>query len=182
MEKNGLSENVEIPNGINVNVEGSTIKVRGSKEEIIKKINSSRIKIKNENNKLNFSVEGSSRKDKDILNTIVAHFRNMLEGANSTYTYKLKVCSGHFPMNVTVDKEKVIIKNFIGEKLPRVAKIIQGVQVKVNGDIIIVESNDKDKAGQVSANIEIATKIPHKDRRVFQDGIFLVEKAGEIIK
>ena len=181
MEKNGLSESVAIPEGIEVHVDNNTIKVKG-KTEITKLFNTAQIKIKKDNNKLTFFVEGVSRKSKSILNTSLALFKNMIEGSNETYIYKLKVCSGHFPMNVAVDKNKVVIKNFLGEKLPRVAKILENVHVKVAGDIITIESNDKERAGQVSANIETATKIPNKDRRVFQDGIFLVEKAGELIK
>ena len=181
MEKKELSESVEIPSGIEVHLDKTTVKAKG-KTEITKIFKASQIKIKKEDNKLTFSVKGVSRKSKSILNTSIAQINNMFKGADETYIYKLKVCSGHFPMNVAVDKNKVIIKNFIGEKLPRVARILENVQVKVAGDIITVESNDKEKAGQVSANIEIATRIPNKDRRVFQDGIFLVQKAGENIK
>lgn len=182
MENKVLSEVIAIPSGIEVNLADDIINVKGAKGEISKKIIISRIKVKKENNNLNFSVNADSRKDKDILNANVANFKNMLIGVTQPYIYKLKICSGHFPMNVAVDKNKVVVKNFLGEKLPRIAKILEGVQVNISDDIITVESPDKDKAGQVSANIEIATKILYKDRRVFQDGIFLIEKAGETLK
>lgn len=180
MKGKGFTENIEIPAGIEVHIDNNMIKVKGQKGELSKKLH--RVIAKKEGNKIVLSVPEDSRKSKDILNTNIANINNMLKGANEIYVYKLKVCSGHFPMNVTVDKDKLTVKNFLGEKLPRIAKIIQGVNVKVNGDIITVESNDKDKAGQVSANIEIATRIVYKDRRVFQDGIFLIEKAGVPLK
>ena len=182
MKKNSLSASVEIPEGLEVNLDNTLIKVKNQKTELSKKLTSSRVKVKKEENKIIFSVESDTRKDKGMLNTHVANFNNMLQGVKEIYIYKLKVCSGHFPMNVNIDKDKIVIKNFLGEKLPRVAKIIEGVQVKLDNDIITVESHDKDKAGQVSANIEIATKIRHKDRRVFQDGIFLISKAGVPLK
>ena len=182
MKKNGMKGSIEVPEGIEININNDIVKAKGIKGEVSKKFNISRVKIKKENNKINFSVDGDSRKDKDILNANLANFNNMLKGVKEPYIYRLKVCSGHFPMNVAIDKNKVVIKNFLGEKLPRVAKILDGVSVKLNGDVIVVESSDKDKAGQVSANIEIATKIIRKDRRVFQDGIFLIEKAGELVK
>ena len=182
MKEKKLTEKIEIPSGIEVSLDNFILKVKGPKGEIIKDIKTSKVKFKKENNKINFTVNGVSRKHKSLLNTYLAHFRNMTNGVTNPYVYKLKVCSGHFPMNVTVDKTKIIIKNFLGEKVPRIAQIIEGVNVKLNGDIILVESLDIEKAGQVSANIEIATKIPNKDRRVFQDGCFIIEKDGKPIK
>jgi len=177
MKGKKLFEEIEIPQGIEVSIDDNNLKLKGPKGEIQKNFTPLKVELKKTENKLNFSVHGVSRKSKDYLNSAVSHFDNMIKGVKEGYT-----CSGHFPMNVAVDKNKIIIKNFLGEKVPRVADIIENVNVKINGDIIVVESLDKDKAGQVSANIEIATKISNKDRRVFQDGIFITEKAGEPIK
>ena len=53
--------------------------------------------------------------------------------------------------------------------------------MKVKGQEIIVEGIDKEATGQTAANIEQATRITKWDRRVFQDGIYIVEKAGKPI-
>ena len=58
----------------------------------------------------------------------------------------------------------------------RNARIEKGVEVKLSGDVIDVTGTDKEKVGQTAANIEHATKIKGFDRRVFQDGIFLMRK------
>ena len=81
-------------------------------------------------------------------------------------------------MNVSLEKEKLIIKNFLGEKTPRTAKIPKGVELDINRDLITIKSVDKELAGQAAANLESATKITKRDRRVFQDGLYIINKNG----
>lgn len=119
-----------------------------------------------------------SKNSKATLNSL-AHIVNMFNGVTDGYFAKLKVCSGHFPMQVKVEGTKLQIKNFLGEKIPRAASILNGVKVEVKGDMIEVNGIDKEKVAQTAANIEQATRITNRDRRIFQDGCYLVVKAGE---
>jgi large subunit ribosomal protein L6 len=82
-------------------------------------------------------------------------------------------------MNVSASNGKFIIKNFIGEKVPRTVELNSRVKVSINGDEVIVEGQDKDLVGQTAADIEQLTRRPGYDKRIFQDGIFIVEKAGK---
>lgn len=84
-------------------------------------------------------------------------------------------------MNVSVEKGNVIVKNFLGEKMARVARILEGSEVKVNGDEIIVTSVNKETAGQTASNIEQCTRVTNKDRRIFQDGIYITQKGGKSV-
>lgn len=53
--------------------------------------------------------------------------------------------------------------------------------MKIEKDVIKIESFNKEAAGQTAANIEKTTMVRAKDRRVFQDGIFITEKYGKEI-
>ncbi|MEC7431143.1 MAG: 50S ribosomal protein L6, partial [Candidatus Thermoplasmatota archaeon] len=44
---------------------------------------------------------------------------------------------------------------------------------------VTVSGSDREKVGQTAANIERACKIKKRDRRVFQDGIYIVSKGEE---
>ena len=80
------------------------------------------------------------------------------------------------------NKNKFVVKNFIGEKVPRTVSINEGVSVKIEGTEIVVEGFDKEKTGQMAASIEQMTRRPGFDERIFQDGIYLIEKDGKVIK
>jgi large subunit ribosomal protein L6 len=88
----------------------------------------------------------------------------------------MKVVYSHFPIQLKASPNEVTISNFLGERKPRNAKIIAGTKVNLGKDEVTVSGIDKEKVGQTMANIEQATRVKGFDVRVFQDGIYLVEK------
>ena len=117
-------------------------------------------------------------KEKALAGTWNAHLKNMVKGVTDGFTYTLKVLYSHFPMTAEVKGREFVVNNYFGEKVPRRADILEGVEVKVqNKTEIIVSGNNKEKVGQTAANIERCTTIKNRDRRVFQDGIYLIGKA-----
>jgi len=177
-----VREEVEIPEGITVEIEGNLVKVKGPKGEIDRELSYPGFKLFTEDNKVVIYKDFPRRNDIAIARTFKAHIANMIKGVTDGFTYRLKVVYSHFPITVKVQGDKVYIENFLGEKAPRIAEILPGVTVKVMEGELLVEGVDKEKVGQTAANIEQATKVVGKDRRVFQDGIYIIEKAGKPIK
>ena len=90
----------------------------------------------------------------------------------------MKTVFSHFPIKTTVEGDEFIIHNFLGERSPRRAKILEGVNVDIKGENITVTGIDKEKVGQTVANIERATAVKNRDIRVFQDGVYRTSKGG----
>lgn len=179
--KKELFQTVEIPEDVTVSLEGDVLKVSGKEGELTKKISLGKLDISIKGNEFKIGSKKATKTEKKLMNTIVAHLNNMTKGVQEKFEYELKVCSGHFPMTVNKEGSKIIVKNFLGEKINREAKIIDGVEVEINKEKIILKSMDREKAGQTAANFEHATKVRGRDKRVFQDGIYIIKKAGKEI-
>ena len=177
-----IEKEVEIPEGTTVAVAGRTVTAKGPEGEISRTWDSPKVKVAVEGNKIKLSVEKATNREKKAVFTLRAHIANILRGANEKHVYKLKICSGHFPMNVSISNGVISVKNYLGEKIPRTYKIRDGADVKVDGDIITVESADKEIAGDVAASIERTTRITNRDRRIFQDGIYIITKDGKELR
>jgi large subunit ribosomal protein L6 len=180
--KEDLKEEVKVPEKVQVSIDNGLFKVKGVKGECSRVLKSPKIKIKQEGNTVIFSSPKATRRELKMIFTFMAHLKNMIQGVQAKHYYKLKICSGHFPMNVSLKGKEFSVKNFLGEKVPRVTHIKDNVDVKIEGDHITVESVDVERAGQTAADIESSTRIVNKDLRIFQDGIYITEKDGVPIR
>ncbi len=173
---------IKIPEGTEINIDGNTISVKGKKGELKRTFTNPRILLEKEEDNVVIKCREDLKflsKDKMFINTFRAHIKNLFKGANEGFSAKLKICSGHFPMNVSISGNILSIKNFLGEKTPRTVRLFEGVKVEITGDEISVRGLDKEVVGQTAAKIEQTTRITNRDRRIFQDGCFIIKKPGE---
>ncbi len=181
MKKDILIE-IEIPEEVEVLLSEDSIKVKGKEGEAERKIKpNKKIELKKEDKKIVISSKKATKKEKRLCNTLKKHIINLIKGVQEKFEYELKVCSSHFPMSVSVEGNELLIKNFFGEKEPRKVKIPSEIEVSIGGDIIRLKGVDKEKVGQTAAEIEKATYIKRRDRRIFQDGVYIISKAGRKI-
>jgi large subunit ribosomal protein L6 len=180
-KKAAMTEAVELPSGVSCSVENRTITLKKDVVTLSRKIVEPEVSASLSGNALTLASSASGKRALKILKTYAAHIRNMILGLDKVFEYKLEMCNVHFPMTVKAEAGKLSINNFLGEKTPRYAVIPENVKVEIKGQQIIVSSHDCELAGQTAANMEKATKVRNRDRRVFQDGIYIVEKAGRKI-
>ncbi|MHC1611072.1 MAG: 50S ribosomal protein L6 [Candidatus Methanospirareceae archaeon] len=178
----GITLSIPIPEAVNITITGRRVKVEGPKGTLERELWYPGVHLsteqRDEGNEVLLKSDSSRRKIRAIVGTYAAHIKNMITGVTEGFFYKLAIVHAHFPMQVAITKDgdAVSISNFLGERKPRIAKIVEGAKVEVKGKEIVVSGINKEAVGQTAANIEQATRIKGYDPRVFQDGIYLVKK------
>ena len=173
-----VKEQITIPDGVTAAIEKDIITIKGEKGELSRTFSHPKISVKINGKAVEIQGKDVRKKGKALIGTFVAHINNMIKGVTEGFEYKMKTVFSHFPIKTSVDENEFVIQNFLGERSPRRAKILDGVNVEVKGDDITVQGIDKERVGQTVANIERATKVKKRDVRVFQDGVYRIDKGG----
>ena len=169
---------VTIPEGVTASLsEDGVVTMQGPKGSLSRNFTSSFIQLLQDGSGLIVRVDLPRRKQRALAGTWNAHLNNMVKGVTEGFTYNLKAFYSHFPMTLEVKGREFVVNNYFGERVPRRADILTGVDVKVNNKVeVTVTGIDKENVGQTAANIERCAVVKNRDRRVFQDGIYLLSK------
>ena len=169
---------VTIPEGVTASIsEDGVVTIQGPKGSLSREFKSTFISLLQDGSGLTVRVDMPRRKQRALAGTWNAHLNNMVKGVTDGFTYNLKAFYSHFPMTLSVKGNIFVVNNYFGERVPRNADILSGVEVKVNNKVeVVVTGIDKEHVGQTAANIEKCATVKNRDRRVFQDGIYLINK------
>jgi large subunit ribosomal protein L6 len=160
---------IDIPEGVNVRVENHTVIAKGPAGEVRKTFS------KEASVKVSGNAAEVTAKDKMMTNTVEAILRCMVLGAKSGYKTNLKLIYAHFPITLEIKGKDISVKNFLGEKQARKARVMGTTKVEAKGQSVTISGPDKEDVGQTIANLRTAMRIKDKDPRVFQDGIYDAE-------
>ena len=169
---------VTIPEGVTADYsEDGVVTIAGPKGSLSREFTSTSVALLQEGGALIVRTDLPRRKMKALAGTWNAHLNNMVKGVTEGFKYNLKAFYSHFPMTLEVKGNEFVVNNYFGERVPRRADILSGVEVKVSNKVeVTVTGIDKENVGQTAANIERCVVVKNRDRRVFQDGIYLLSK------
>ena len=122
MKVEKLEDRTPIPEGINLSYEGGIVKVTGPKGEVTKKLFYPGILIEVIDDAVVISYKNATKREKKMIYTYTAHIKNMFKGVTNGHKYELKVCSGHFPMNVAISGDTLTVKNLATRHQETVAR------------------------------------------------------------
>lgn len=171
-----IKKTIPIPDGVTVAFEGRVLSTSGPKGKNEREFWYPGINLEVTGSEIIVESPAIKKAQKAMVGTFASHISNMMKGVDEGFEYRMKVVYSHFPMQLKVNGKKLNISNFLGEKKPRAANILGDTTVKASADEVTVTGINKEDVGQTAANIEQATRIKRFDPRVFQDGIYVVEK------
>jgi large subunit ribosomal protein L6 len=171
-----ISKTIQVPDEVNLTIEGKKINVKGTKGTLTRDFSFAPIAIEGDGKNVRVWARWPRKKEAALVGTIYSHIQNMITGVTKGYQYKLKIVFSHFPISVKLQDKTVLIENFTGERRPRRIKVIGNVKVKIEPEDIIVEGTNLEEVSQTAANIEQSTRVRNKDPRVFLDGIYVYER------
>ncbi|KAF9247314.1 ribosomal protein L6 [Melanogaster broomeanus] len=172
------TEELDIPEGVTVEIKSRVIKVTGPRGSLTKNVRHVDMDIRvvkagKNKSKVTLAVWQGGRKHVACLNTIRSLINNMITGGDEVYA--------HFPVNTIIqeDGRELEIINFLGEKATRHVKMLDGVTIaesKAQKDELILEGNDIENVSQSAASIQGSCRVRNKDIRKFLDGIYVSER------
>ena len=166
---------IQLPDGIKAEVKGSTIAVSGKLGTNNRKFNDALVSAKADQGKITLNhVEDKKLMDKGMNaeNALSKELQNDVKGVTQYFEFKMKSVHAHFPITVEVKGQVININNIIGERVPRVARIVGSTKVEIKGQNVRLYGTSLDDVSQTAANIRKACRMRNKDTRVFQDGLY----------
>ena len=167
---------LEIPEDVSAEVDHLDLTVSGPNGEVTRRLWYPDVSVSVEDDHVVIASETEDAKTTATMGTFESHVDNMFYGVTEGWSYQMEVFYAHFPMQVNVEGDEVVINNFLGEKAPRRTTIRGDTEVQVDGEEVTLSGPDKEAVGQTAADIEQLTRVTDKDTRVFQDGVYITEK------
>jgi len=169
-------QQIEIPQSVEVKIEDGIIIVKGPRGELQLKLHPL-VKLRKEDNCLKVEVENSEEKSsKALWGTFQRLVSNMIIGVRQGFEKKLELIGIGYRAEV---RDRKLILN-IGFSHPVEFPLPQGIEARVEKNIIILSGIDKQLVGETAAQIRRLRKPePYKGTGIRYFGEIVRKKAGK---
>jgi len=167
---------LQIPEDVDASVDHLDLTVEGPEGSVTRRLWYPDVSVSVDGDSVVVESENDDAKTMSTLGTFESHVRNMFHGVTEGWEYEMEVFYSHFPMQVDVEGDEVVIENFLGERAARRTEIHGDTDVETGEETITLSGPDIEAVGQTAADIEQLTRVQDKDVRVFQDGVYITQK------
>jgi large subunit ribosomal protein L6 len=140
---------VDLPQGVEFNLSGTTVSLKGSKGSMSMELNSE-VELKQEENTVTVGARSGSRFSSAMAGTTRALLANMVHGVNEGFEKKLELVGVGYRAQAQGNKLNLTL----GFSHPVVYDVPAGISVETPSQTeVVVKGTDKQKVGQVAAEI-----------------------------
>ncbi|MEZ0322760.1 MAG: 50S ribosomal protein L6 [Hydrogenothermaceae bacterium] len=169
---------IPLPKGVEINIQGSTVTVKGPKGTITKTFNPA-VTIKKEGEEIIVERKDDTPFSRALHGTVRAIVANMVKGVTEGFTEELEIVGIGYRGAV---KGKTLELS-LGYSHPVIYQIPEGIQITMEGNNIIkIFGIDKEKVGQTAAEIRsFREPDPYKGKGIRYKGEVIKLKAGKTV-
>ena len=167
---------IQTPEDVSVEVDHLELTVEGPNGSVTRRLWYPDVSVSVDGDDVVIEADAEDAKTNSTVGTFESHVENMIHGVTDGWEYEMEVFYSHFPMQVDVEGDEVVIENFLGERAPRRTTIHGDTEVDVDQEQLTIRGPDIEDVGQTAADIEQLTRVQDKDVRVFQDGVYITAK------
>lgn len=178
MSRVGLKP-IEIPEGVEININGTNVAVKGPKGELSRTIHED-MDVKIEDNIVHIERPNDLKEYRSLHGTTRSLIANMIEGVSKGFEKKLEITGVGYRAQKQGDK---IVVN-AGYSHPVEIEPREGIEIDVPKNTeLIVKGIDKELVGAVAANIRsIRLPEPYKGKGIRYAGELVRQKEGKTAK
>src|SRR6187551_241854 len=167
---------VPVPNGVTVTVQGNAITVKGPKGELSRKLHPDML-VAVENGVVNVNRPSEEQNHRALHGLTRSLIANMVEGVTNGYKKQLEITGVGYKAEV----KPFGLQLALGYSHPLEYRAPAGIKLTApQPTVVIIEGPDKEKVGQVAAEIRLLRKPePYKGKGVKYQGEQVRRKAGK---
>ena len=167
---------VPVPNGVTVTIQGNALTVKGPKGELSRKLHPEML-VAVENGVVNVNRPSEEQKHRALHGLTRSLIANMVEGVTQGYKKQLEITGVGYKAEV----KPFGLQLALGYSHPLEYRAPAGIKLTApQPTVVIIEGPDKEKVGQVAAEIRLLRKPePYKGKGVKYQGEQVRRKAGK---
>ncbi len=167
---------VDLPDGVDIKIDGQAVTVKGSKGELNREFNE-RIGFDVDTGVITVTRPDDTRESRALHGLSRALLANMVIGVSDGYTKVLEIQGVGYRASLKGKDVELLV----GFSHPVVVEAPEGITLEVPEQTrIIVSGIDKEQVGQVAANIrKVRPPEPYKGKGIRYAGEYVRRKAGK---
>lgn len=172
-------QTIDIPQGVTVSVKDGVVEVKGPKGTLTRQLHD-KVTVNIADNVASVDVQNKENKlERSLWGTFSSHLQNMVTGVTEGFTRKLEVNG----VGYKVAMQGKDLKLDVGYSHSVVYAMPADVSASVEKNLITLESADKQRIGQVAAEIrKIRKPEPYKGKGIKYLEEVIRRKAGKTAK